>query len=558
MLIRKKGTEYRLEFAYNVKIIEDIKARFPHPHRRFDYNDKHWYIKGNLLAELYLFANRWGFALEDDTEVEEDFTINPMPNFQLTIPLKREPYPYQKEGIQYAYNKKRCIIGDKPGLGKTGQAIAAVLAHDAFPCLVICPDDPGPDNWEREWGLWTSKRAKVITPAVVRYLNRWVETDMIHVFIVGYSSLKKYFVESIDRKEGQKLTMKNIKFNSRKDIFKSVIVDESHKCANFTTLRTKLVKGITNNKDVKYLLSGTAYVNKPMDLAPQLGILDRLDDLGGYKYFKQRYCAGDKQASNLKELNYRLSETCYFSRNKEDVLTDLPPKTRQIIYVDLDPVHRLEYEKAENDLKRYLQEFKNADSEQIARALRGEAMVRIGICKNIAARGKLAGVKQFIADAIEGGEKMVVFLHQHEVLHAMTAEFPNALTLTGLDAKATRMATVDRFQTDTNRRLILVSMKVGGELITLTASSHVGFIELGWNPATHDQCEDRCHRIGQKDNVMSSFFLARNTIDEWNYNLIESKRQDSDIILGGVSGDVETNIVDNLAQAWLPTKQPTA
>ncbi|MCA9179779.1 MAG: DEAD/DEAH box helicase [Planctomycetales bacterium] len=545
-----------MEFGYNPKVIQAIKDDFDMMHRRFDWKDKHWYIHESVTSQLREFADRYGFLMEEaEPEEPQDFTIQDLPELNLQLPIKRTPYPYQGAGIQYAIDAERCIIGDKPGLGKTLQAIAAVTYLNAFPCLVICPDPPGPDNWKREWEITTDKKAMVITPKVVRYMQHMTEADAVQVFIVGYSSLKKYFVDEMKRDANGRVTLRGIKFNGRKDIFQSVIIDESHKCAKFSTQRTKMVKGIAARKRIRYCLSGTAMVNKPMDLAAQLDILDRLDDLGGWIYFKMRYCAGDKQASNLQELNYRMSQVCFFSRNKEDVLTDLPDKTRQIVYVEIDEKHRDEYRHAEDDLKQYLQKFRDADDEDVERAMRGETMVRIGICKNIAARGKLAAVQQYIADAIEGGEKMVVFLHQHEVCDRMLEAFPDALTLTGRDPKEERMNTVDRFQQELDKTLILVSMKVGGELITLTASSHVGFIELGWNPATHDQCEDRCHRIGAKDAVMCTYFLAPGTIDTWNYALIEEKRQNADILLNGVSGQVETNIVDRLADAWLPKKQ---
>lgn len=570
MLIKKVGTEFMLEFAYNKQLIESLKKRLPN--RRFDWDSKRWFIPETDADLLRDFAQRWGFEMSADEEPPMiDFTISPMPELRISIPIKGTPWPYQASGIQYAYDKKRCIIGDKPGLGKTLQSIAAVLAHDAFPCLVICPDDPGPTNWEREWAKWTNKRAKVITPALVRYLSRWVETDMVHVFVVGYSSLKKYFVEEINKKEGKKVTLRDITFNSRKDIFKSVIVDEVHFCSNFSTLRTKITKGITDGKEIVYGLTGTSFVNRNSDIAAQLMIIDRLDDIRdkarelgilpqnkpatGYGFFKARYCAGKDGTSRTKELNYLLTETCYFSRNKEEVLTELPPKVRQVIYCDLDEEHRLEYDRAEADLENYLRQYREATDEAIERSMRGAAMVRIGICKNIAARGKLAGVKHFIQNAIDEGEKMVVFLNQHEVLHAMKREFPDALSLTGLDDKADRFPAIDKFQNDPDAKLIFVSMKVGGQLITLTASSHVGFIEYGWNPATHDQCEDRCHRIGQKDSVMSSWFVARNTIDEWIVELIETKRQASDDVTGGVSGDIERDIINSIADAMLRRKK---
>lgn len=553
MLIQRENNMFVLDFAYNPRIIEAIKSNLPV--KFFDWKRKVWTVPVHQEDRLRKFARIWGFTFsEPETGPVQDFTINKLPDLDIDIPLKRPLYEFQRSGVAYAIKKKRCLIGDKPGLGKTGQAIAAVMALNAFPCLVITPPDPLKENWEVEWGLWTNKRARIITPAVIRHLNTWVEKDLIQVFIVNYESLKKYFVEKIEKPPSGKFTLKNVTFNSRIDIFKSVIIDESHKCANHTTLRTKLCKGIVKKKEIIYCLTGTPVLNKPKDLMPQLSILGRLDDLGGYKYFTERYCAGMKEASNLQELNYKLNEICFYSRNKEDVMPDLPPKQRQVVMCDIDAEHRLEYNEALADLETYLVKYKEADDEKVARAMRGEVMVRIGILKNISARGKLGSVKQFVTDTLEN-EKLVVFLHQHEVFHAMKKAFPQALSITGLDANDQRVENKAQFQNDPSKKLILCSMAVAGEGITLHASSHVSFIELPWHSAKTDQCEDRCHRIGQKDSVLCTYFLGRDTIDEWIYKLIQDKRAMVDAITGGNSDIVEVSIVDDIINLFSKQKE---
>ena len=67
-------------------------------------------------------------------------------------------------------------------------------------------------------------------------------------------------------------------------------------------------------------------------------------------------------------------------------------------------------------------------------------------------------------------------------------------------------------------------MNAAGVGITLTASSNVGFIEFPWTDAICVQCEDRCHRIGSKDNVTASYFLGSNTYDVRSYEIIQNKR----------------------------------
>ena len=73
-------------------------------------------------------------------------------------------------------------------------------------------------------------------------------------------------------------------------------------------------------------------------------------------------------------------------------------------------------------------------------------------------------------------------------------------------------------------QLIVCSTRVAGQGITLTRASNVAFLDLEWTPAMHDQAEDRCHRIGQRDAVTAWYLLAAETIDETMVELIERKR----------------------------------
>ena len=69
--------------------------------------------------------------------------------------------------------------------------------------------------------------------------------------------------------------------------------------------------------------------------------------------------------------------------------------------------------------------------------------------------------------------------------------------------------------------------------ITLTRASNVCFLELEWTPAIHDQAEDRCHRIGQRDAVTAWYLLAAETIDETMARLIQRKRAVVDAVTDG-------------------------
>ena len=174
-------------------------------------------------------------------------------------------------------------------------------------------------------------------------------------------------------------------------------------------MQSKFTKGITTGKEVIFAITGTPVVNKAKDLASILAIINQVEKFGGYTKFVAEYGFND----NMEELNYKLNTTCFYSRKKKEVLKELPDKIRTVVPCDID--NRNEYSAALSDLADYLKKYRAATDEQVRRSMRGETMVRIGVLKNISARGKLNAVKDYITDVLESGEKLVVFIHQKEV-----------------------------------------------------------------------------------------------------------------------------------------------
>ncbi len=544
MYITEKGNNYSIQFRYAPYLVEAVKQLTG---RRFDPVNKSWLVPKDAEDEVRAFAARYKFKFGEHIEDEMVSELPPMPELDTDIPLKLNLFPYQATGVAYALQKKKLIIGDQPGLGKTAQAIATITAAKAFPCLVIAPSSLK-INWQREWHMWTDHRAIILNDDVKHNFHLYHSSGLVEVFIVNYESLKKYFVQSISKPEGAKLRLNHVKFKEHlTGMFKSVIIDESHRVKSTATQQTKFTKGIAAGKEYILALTGTPVINKPKDLIAQLGIIEQMPRFGGYTKFTQRYCAGSREASNLRELNYMLNLNCFYRRDKQDVLKDLPAKMRQVAMCNI--ATRGEYEDAEANLIKYLRAYKDADDEKVARAMRGEIMVKIGILKNISARGKLKDVFEFVDDIMESGEKLVIFAHLKEVIQAIHKHYPKAVTFTGSDDQHARQHSVDSFQNDPNTKLIICSIKAAGVGLTLTASSRVAFVELPWTAADCDQCEDRCHRIGQQDSVTCTYFLGEDTIDEKIYQIIQTKREMAATVTGATE-QVEEDIVNMVADLF--------
>lgn len=555
--VTETPSAFRLSFEFDQRLIEQIKriGKYIPGEPKWDREDRVWIVGKKQSLDpskdarwfVFTFA-QWAVSLKIascvkvSTEAHDVvYDIPPMKPFEGEHYMLLNPYEYQLEGVRYALDHKRCIFGDQPGLGKTLQAICAVVkAHkeaqrygESFPTLVICPASLK-INWKREFKKFAGLEAIILDDSNRYRWHRFIELkngageSISNVFIVNYESLRKFFVTEV--KQSSRFTLASIKFDERISLFKSVIIDESHKCKSTKTQQSKFVEGICRGKQWIFALTGTPVVNNNTDLIQQLKILGRLEDFGGYKRFTAQFCDGPKQSSNLRRLNYQLWMICFFRREKQKVLTQLPDKMRQ--YITCDITNREEYNAAEKDIIKYMRQYKNADDEKIARTMRGEVMVRLGQLKAISARGKIKAVSDFIHDVIDGGEKLIMFAYLKEVVDALKKEFPDAVTVTGSDNVTQKQTAVDRFQNDPDCKLIILNYKSGGTGLTLTASSRVGFIEFPWTYSDCEQAEDRAHRNGQKNAVNCYYFLGDKTIDNYMYQVIQTKKNIANEVTG--------------------------
>ena len=440
--------------------------------------------------------------------------------------LRVEPYPYQREGIIYGLDRKRLIIGDEPGLGKTLQSIGIVDTAGAYPCLVICPSSLK-INWQREFGKFTDKSALVLDDSVRTTWPYLLRMDVHQVAVVNYESLRKYFVWDIKAPSGGSFRLKDVVFCPQIRMFRSVIIDESHRVKDPAAQQTIFTKGLATGKEYVILLSGTPVVNRPEDLVAQLSIMGRLQEFGGTARFKADYCTDSKDKDvkprvPLSVLSDTLYANCMIRREKAKVLPQLPDKTRTDLYVDVS--NKDEYCLAANDLAEYLRQYRECTDWEIRRKMRMKALVRFMTLRQLATLGKVAQAADFIRTFLASGKKLIVFCSLHEVVDALREAFPGAVTVTGRDSAAAKQSAVDAFQNSPETRLIICSVKAAGVGLTLTAASDVAFVELPWTYADCCQCEDRAHRIGQKDNVACYYLLGRGTIDGAIHSLIHKKK----------------------------------
>lgn len=369
------------------------------------------------------------------------------------------------------------------------------------------------------------------------------------IYIINYDILAD--VIGTKMVKGKKVNI----YGCRKDIIaldpKILIMDESHGIKNSDAQRTKACLNLAKQVPHVISLSGTPIVNRPVEMYNSICAVEPKLFPSFFRY-AQRYCGAKHNgfgwdfngASNTKELHQILTETVMIRRLKSEVLKELPDKIRTVIPMELN--NRREYDRAEADLIAWLKA--NFGQKKADAAKKAEALTRIGELKRLAVRGKLDGCIDWIKEFLDSGQKLVVFAVHKFVIDALMEEFNGqAVKVDGSVSGEQRQAAVDAFQTQDNITLFVGNIQAAGVGLTLTAASTTCFLELHWNPGTHDQAEDRVHRIGQEaDSVNAYYLLAAGTMEEEIAELIDHKRQVLSQVLDGKDADEDSMFMELL------------
>ena len=155
--------------------------------------------------------------------------------------------------------------------------------------------------------------------------------------------------------------------------------------------------------------------------------------------------------------------------------------------------------------------------------------------------GKFQRLTELADEISSRQERVLVFTQFREMTvpladHLRTVFGRPGLILDGSTPVARRQQLVAQFQEDDGPPFFVLSLKAGGTGLNLTAASHVIHFDRWWNPAVESQATDRAFRIGQKRNVLVHKFACRGTVEERIEELLQSKRELADSVLGSEGG----------------------
>jgi len=402
-------------------------------------------------------------------------------------------YDYQKEGIQTIVANKNLLLADEQGLGKTVQTIEALRYIDARRILVLCPASLK-YMWQEQFDQWSDN---LLTQVVANGKSAIVATN--NVVIANYDLVSKRYIYEQLRDWSPDM----------------VIYDEAHYLKNPTSKRAKASFLLGAKASRRLMLTGTPMLNRPIELYSILRFLKRetVEPYDNYKKYGYKFCNGKegpfgfdvKGASCTDELNYRLKRTVMLRRLKKDVLTDLPSKTMQII-----PMEQTK------DTKKIVKQEGLFDVAKILEKPDANLIGEMATIRRELGEAKLPQSVSYIKDVMASGvEKVVVFAYHKVVCEGLYEAFKDdgAVLVYGGTASTDRQRYVDRFQKDADTKVFIGQIQAAGTGLTLTAASHVVFVENSWVPGEMDQAVDRCHRIGQENKVIAQVLVVKDSID---------------------------------------------
>lgn len=450
--------------------------------------------------------------------------VKKMRNINIDTKLKLNLYPFQNVGVAFIeLTDGNCLLCDQMGLGKTCQAISFAERRGCR-TLVICPASLKL-VWKDEIKKFTGKDAHVIST------KDCIEPTYQYT-IINYDIVEKKMQE-IDE--------------HRWDL---LICDEAHFLKNMKAKRTETVHLLKDKFKHKILLTGTPILNKPVELYSLLNIVHP-GEWGSFMWYAKRYCNATKGywgwdfsgSSNEEELREKL-EPLMLRRLKEDVLDDLPDKIYQEVRLEMSDSVKIKYNRILEDLRSYLIKYKGYSDKKADKAVRAEAFVKINELRQLVIKDKISALDNIIEGLNE--DKIVVFSDYVTPLERLHETYPrSSVILFGGQSLEERKEAIQKFQTDDKVKIFLGSIKAAGVGITLTSANKVLFLSLPWVPGEMDQAIDRCHRIGQKDTV-NVYSLLCGEIDEYMNEILNTKRDVINKIVGGTKVDPTGNVIDAL------------
>ena len=503
---------------------------------------------------------------------------------------QRTLYPYQEEGVKFLVAKKKGILADEMGSGKSVTSIVASLVGGYEKILIICPASLK-TNWRKELNYYVKDEDITIVEG-----SKWKENKYT---IINYDILKNFYevptetvrskrLEMDDNgkidvvvKEKEKVSRKSKVIQEAMDnsqLYKSnfdlMIIDEAHRLSNTTSGIFKIISDLVKRSNPKgiYALTGTPITNRPINFFNMLKLIGS-PIASDWKHYVERYCDGkhfynkkernahtaifcrSKNKANWYDLTYDekrelddyLAKRCktiwvtngashldelqevikpYYLRRTKDEFNKMVKKEVKMIPYELSPKQKVSYDSVWDEYVKTRQDTTPQDLEKYKKITEG-IMMRQWLAKEMT-QNTISLVKKLIHD----GHKVIVFCSFDEELNTLKGAFQDICVVhNGKMSSKAKNQSVELFQNNPSIKVFIGNIQSAGVGLTLVAGDVVVFNSFSWVSGDNLQAEDRVHRINQTKDVTIYYQTFKNTFYEQMFQQVRGKQEVIDNII---------------------------
>ncbi|SDT33022.1 DEAD/DEAH box helicase [Pseudomonas granadensis] len=454
--------------------------------------------------------------------------------------LNAQLRPYQLEGLNWMQTLRELgvggILGDDMGLGKTLQTLAHLLTEKQAgrldqPALAVMPTSLIP-NWLDEAQRFTPQLKVLALHGSVRQKDfaSLTEYDLV---LTTYALLPR----DLEVLQPQPWSV--------------LILDEAQNIKNPVSKAAQAARDLQASQ--RLCLSGTPLENHLGELWSQFHFL-MPGWLGDSKTFNRDYRTPIEKHGNAGRMQHLTARIKPFllRRKKDQVATELPPKTEIVHWVELSDGQRDVYETVRVAMDKKVRDEIARSGVARSQIIILDALLKLRqVCCDLrlintpltakalrSGSGKLISLMEMLEELLGEGRRILLFSQ----FTSMLALIEQELQQRGIGYSLLTGDTTDRrtpvkdFQGG-KVPLFLISLKAGGTGLNLTAADTVIHFDPWWNPAVENQATDRAYRIGQNNPVFVYKLIARGTVEEKIQALQQEKAALAGAVLeGGTTG----------------------
>jgi len=547
-------SSFLVKFNYNPEIIEIIKSLDAYYWHSKEFT---WEIPisslSTLLDKLVFYDNVYlTVDNTNNTNMKLDEFQKPLTEEEIKS-LKFKPYEHQIDGINFGLEKKKWLLLDMPGLGKTNQIIGlaeilhkrGVIDH----CLIICGVNSLKQNWKKEIKKYSNESVIILGETFTRSGKSKYETLPKRAEQLK-GKIKEFFViVNIEALRDNRILEA---FKKSQTKFGMIAVDEIHKCGSQQSQSgTNLLK---LNADYKVAATGTLVTNNPESTYVALKWTE--NEHGILTQFRNQYCITKdvenrklgvtyKQVTGFRNLEVLKEEldTCAIRRTK-DIVKGLPEKTVTVELVEMSDAHKKFYNEiaagvfSNADLIESKDESDSAEPNLLALStrLRQATSCPEVLSSSCTASSKIDRCVEIVEELISQNEKVVIFSSFKATVYTLGERLKEYCPLinTGDIDDSIVSSNFDKFQNNPDYKIFIGTYDKVGTGGNLNAASYLLCVDTPYTYAMFLQGTDRIHRVNNTRPAFITVLACQDTFDQRVLRLVNTKKDLSDYIIDDV------------------------